>query len=132
MREFIHDGNVIARLITQQDIEDGLNFFSKDSDFLQVGAWRYEEGRELKAHIHNKVERVINRTHEALYIIKGSVEARLYSLEENLTETLTVNAGEMLVLLDCGHGYTILEDGTTVLEIKNGPYLGADKDRYRI
>lgn len=132
MREFIHDDNVVARLITQQDIEDGLNFFSKDLDFLQVGAWRYEDGRELKAHIHNKVERVINRTHEVLYIIKGSVEARIYSLEENLTETLKVNSGEILVLLDCGHGYTILEDGTTVLEVKNGPYLGTDKDRYRI
>ena len=36
------------------------------------------------------------------------------------------------MLLECGHGYTILSDDTKVIEIKNGPYLGADVDRRRI
>jgi hypothetical protein len=35
-------------------------------------------------------------------------------------------------LLRGGHGYEILEDGTQVLEVKNGPYLGPDVDRRRL
>ena len=31
--------------------------------------------------------------------------------------------------MECAHGYTISEDDTTVLEIKNGPFLGADVDK---
>ena len=36
------------------------------------------------------------------------------------------------MLLRGGHGYEILEDGTQVLEVKNGPYLGPDVDRRRL
>lgn len=133
MREIKKDGTVLARHITADDIQNGLNFFSADEDFIQVGVWGdYEQGRELKAHIHNAVKKAAERTHEALYIIRGSVEAALYDLNAAYVETVEVHQGEILVLLECGHGYKILEEGTTVLEVKNGPYPGADIDRRRI
>jgi len=133
MREIKKDGVVLARHITQEDIKPGLNFFSQDEDFIQVGVWgHYEKDKELKAHIHNTVERVANRTYEALYVIKGALEAVIYDMDEVPVETLQVGQGEILVLLESGHGYFIKEAGTTVLEVKNGPYLGAETDRRRI
>ena len=54
------------------------------------------------------------------------------NLEETKIETLIVKQGELLILLESGHGYSILEEDTTVLEVKNGPYLGAEIDRRRI
>ena len=133
MKEIIKDNIVLARHIAKEDIRPGLNFFSKDEEFIQIGVWgHYEKGKELKAHIHNTVERVVNRTYEILYVMKGAILAEIYDLEENKIEVLTVNQGEMLVLLESGHGYTILEEDTTVLEVKNGPYLGAEVDRRRI
>ena len=42
---------------------------------------------------------------------------------------MTVGQGEMLILLESAHGYTILEEDTTVLEIKNGPFMGVEKDK---
>jgi hypothetical protein len=44
---------------------------------------------------------------------------------------MIVDEGDILILLQGGHGYEILEDGTQVLEVKNGPYIGADLDRRR-
>ena len=132
MKEIIKDGKVVARHILESDIKEGLNFYSNDDEFIQVGAWNYDNGKRLLGHIHNEVDRTINRTCEVLYVIKGSLEARIYDLSENLLETLVVKQGEILVLLECGHGYTILSDDTKVIEIKNGPYLGADVDRRRI
>ena len=35
-------------------------------------------------------------------------------------------------MLRGAHGYDILENGTQVLEVKNGPYVGAELDRKRI
>lgn len=35
-------------------------------------------------------------------------------------------------MMNGGYGYRILEDNTKVIEIKNGPYLGAEKDRRRL
>lgn len=132
MREIKKDGAVLARHITPEDIKDGLNFFSEDNEFIQVGAWGYDSGKELLAHIHNEVPRTAVRTYEALYIISGSLTAKIYALNGEPVEAFTVKAGEILILLECGHGYSILEDNTRVLEFKNGPYPGAETDRYRI
>jgi hypothetical protein len=82
-------------------------------------------------HIHNEVERKIIRTQEVLYIKKGSIKAQIYTLDEVFVKEIIVKEGDILVLLNSGHGYQILEDKTQVLEIKNGPYLGAEVDRRR-
>lgn len=132
MKQIIKDNIVLARHITAEDIKPGLNFYSEDKEYIQVGIWGYyEQGKELSPHIHNKVERVLDRTNEVLYIIKGALSADIYDMDENKIDTLTVKQGEILVLLNSGHGYTILEEDTTVLEMKNGPYLGAEVDRRR-
>lgn len=43
MREIIKNGVMLARHITQEDIKPGLNFFSKDEEFIQVGVWGHYE-----------------------------------------------------------------------------------------
>lgn len=132
MKEIVVENVVLARHITADDIMPGLNFFSEDSEYIQVGVWgHYEKGKHLQEHIHHAFPRTANRTCETLYVMRGSVEAKIYDLEEKLVDTVLVCKGEILVLLECGHGYEILEDDTTVLEVKNGPYHGSEKDRYR-
>ena len=46
---------------------------------------------------------------------------------------LKLHAGDIILLLSGGHGFTILEDSTTIVEIKQGPYLdGKDKIKFDI
>ena len=33
--------------------------------------------------------------------------------------------------MECRHGNRIMSEDTTVLEVKNGPYAGAEEDRYK-
>lgn len=132
-REIKDGGLLLARHITAEEWEkDGLGFLSADPEYLQVGIWRYDRGRRLLAHTHNDVSRTFHRTHETLYVRKGRVEARIFNESRDLVETLELTEGDILILMSGGHGYTILEDGTQVLEVKNGPYLGAERDRVRI
>ncbi len=133
MKNITKDNVVLARHIKKEDIKSGLNFFSNDNEYIQVGVWgNYEKDKVLAAHVHNKFERKTDRTYETLYVINGAIEATIYTLDEEYVEKLVVNEGEILILLECAHGYKILEDNTTVLEVKNGPYFGAEKDRRRI
>ncbi len=132
MKEIVKGKTVFARYIPAGSWKDGLSFFSKDDDFIQVGTWKYGKGKELLAHIHNKVERKINRTQEVIYVVKGKIKASIYDLKGGLVKQMNVKTGDFLVLLNCGHGYKILENDTQVLEIKNGPYLGPVLDRKRI
>lgn len=132
IKEMKNDNKIYARLIPSEDWASGLSFFSQDEDFIQVGTWCYEKGKKLLAHIHNHAERTITHTQEVLYIKKGSVKASVYDMQGHFIEDVVIKEGDTLVLLCGGHGYEILEDGTQVLEIKNGPYLGAERDRRRI
>ena len=127
-------GKVLAKHIGEDDIKDGLGFFSDDSDFIQVGTWRYEAGKDLLAHQHNLVARTVECTQEVLVIQKGLIQASIFDENEahTLLDSFVVKQGEILILLHGAHGYKILEDGTQVVEIKNGPYLGAEVDRVRI
>jgi hypothetical protein len=111
---------------------EGLQFFSNDDEYIQVGAWGYSKGKELKAHIHNEVTREVLWTQEVIFVRRGKLLARIYDTQENKVADVEVGAGDVIILLRGGHGYDILEEGTQVLEVKNGPYVGPDLDRRRI
>lgn len=129
--EFKDNGITVAKLVPTDAWQDNLGFYSDDSDFLQVGTWKYNQGKILAKHVHNEAPRTVKRTHEVLFVVSGSLKAKIYNSNEALLTEIIVNTGDFLILMDCGHGYEILEDGTKVLEVKNGPYLGADIDRKR-
>jgi len=131
IKEVKKDNVVLARLVKAEDWNEGLGFYSNDEEVIQVGTWQYDSRKQLMKHIHNEVDRVITRTNEVLYVVSGKVKAFIYDLDEKLVEELTIDAGDTLILLDCGHGYEIMADNTKVIEIKNGPYLGAETDRRR-
>jgi hypothetical protein len=125
-------GRVLARHISADEWDKGgLQFYSKVDEYLQVGTWVYGAGKQLLAHAHYDVRREITRTHETLYVKRGRIEARVYNEARELVDTREVREGELLTLMWGGHGYTILENGTQVLEVKNGPYVGPERDRVR-
>lgn len=128
------DGDVIlARHIPEEEAwKDGLNFFSQDQEYVQVGSWGYDTGTALKPHVHNHLPREIEVTQEVLYVRKGRILARIFDLQDQPAATFEAGEGDVVILLRGGHGYDIIEDGTQVLEVKNGPYLGAEADRRRI
>ena len=135
MRDFLcESGILVARLIERDCLwsKPGLAFWSKDSEFIQVGTWTHSEGTNLPAHIHNEFAREANRTQEAVYVVSGSLTAALFNDGGSLLEEVLLSAGDLLICFSGGHGYSIVEPNTKVLEIKNGPYLGPDIDRRRI
>ncbi len=131
MKEIKFKGEVIARLLPSDSWAEGLGFYSNDEEYIQVGTWKYDSGKSLMRHIHNPVERSIIRTQEVIYVKQGRVLAQIYTLDEEFVEEFEAKTGDTIILLNCGHGYEILENGTQVIEVKNGPYLGAEVDRRR-
>lgn len=132
-REVKEGDLVLARHVPAGEAwSSGLNFFSPDDDFIQVGTWGYESGKELKAHTHNEVPREVRWTQEVLYVRRGRILAHVFDTSEREVAKITAGEGDLLMMLRGGHGYEILEDGTQVLEVKNGPYVGPERDRRRI
>jgi len=124
---------VLARYIPADTAwEGGLSFYSEDEDYIQVGTWGYDSPKELLAHTHNEVHRDVAWTQEVIFIKNGSIRAEIYDLSNNKVTDIVCKTGDIIILLRGAHGYHILEDGTQVLEVKNGPYVGAELDRVRL
>ena len=132
MRTIEHEGFRLAVYVPKEDVKKGLNFYSTDSDFIQVGTWGYDRGKVLPPHMHNTdVTRQVDRTQEVIHVIEGRVKALIFSEDERLVESIMIERGDTLALFAGGHSYEILDDDTFVLEVKNGPYVGPDLDRRR-
>ncbi len=123
-------GTLIAYKIGN-DLQEGLCPYSDDSDFVQVLSWNYQGGKKLNPHTHLQVPRGGTHTQEAIVVLSGQLRADVFDGERHLIGQILVGAGECMVFLQGGHGFEILDDGTRVVEIKNGPYPGAEKDRER-
>lgn len=109
----------------------GLDFLTDDSSFIQVGTWYYNQGKELDKHYHNEFERISTLTQEAVIVMAGSLQADLYDSKNNHIKSVIIEQGDIGIFLSAGHGYKILSDNTKVIEIKNGPFFGVDKDKTR-
>ncbi len=129
-QEIIKDGDIIlAIIIKNQEFKQGLDFITKETDALQVGTWHYQQGMILKAHTHLSAERTNTNVQELVFVKSGKIRADLYNQNDKLVAQKELSAGDIIILMSGGHGYEILEDGTKVLETKNGPYIGLEKDK---
>jgi len=132
VEKITYNNITLALIIRGKDWQKGLDFISASGDFQQVGFWGYDKGQKLAAHIHLEAKREILKTQEVIFIKSGSLKADLFSENGNKIASVLLKAGDTAVFLDGGHGYEILENNTLVLEVKNGPYVGPEKDRKRI
>jgi quercetin dioxygenase-like cupin family protein len=131
--EFIHHGVVLARLIRSSEIIfNELNFYSLPDEGIQFGTWGYDKGKSLAAHNHKKHDKLSLRTSELIFVLSGGLKVSLYTELDEILSEFTILVGDVLICLAGGHGYEVLEDGTKILEIKNGPYFGTEVDRRRI
>jgi hypothetical protein len=130
--DLIRDGETTLAIVFRgEHWRPGLSFLSADSHFVQVGTWGYDRGTRLGPHAHNPVTRQAARTQEVVFVRRGRVRALLFSSGDRQVAELELGAGDLLIALEGGHGYEILEDATQVLEVKNGPYPGPEADRRR-
>lgn len=105
-----------------------LSFVTDDSKFLQLGMWNYSKGKELDNHFHKKFERSSFRTNEFVYVVRGKIKCELYTEGGVFITTVIVKKGEGILQHNFAHKYTILKK-SIIIETKNGPYFGVEKDK---
>lgn len=129
-KETIKDKNKVLVLILRKgSFPEGLNFHTEDKDFIQVATWHYDKGKKTVPHAHKIAERRATRTQEVICVKKGKLRAEFFTDNGKPLEKKILKAGDVAVIFGGGHSFEILESGTQVLEVKNGPYLGTEKDK---
>ncbi len=124
----IKDGDdVVAIVLRRRYDHAGLTFITPDDFPMQMGYMKHPRGHVIRAHMHNAVARTVKATMEALFVKRGKVRVDLYRKDRERLESLTLEDGDVIFLAGGGHGFEVLEE-TEIIEIKQGPYLGA-KDK---
>jgi len=95
---------------------------------LQAGLFEIPKNTDFKAHKHNPQDRKTTQTHEAILVVKGSIELSIFDIDNSFVESHTLDEGDCSFIINGGHKIKTLED-THLFEFKNGPYNGPDKDK---
>ena len=131
MKKITHDKNVLAIIIESTYDKDGVEFFTPPDFSQQLAYMAHKKGKRIDAHVHNVVKREVHYTKEVLIIRKGKLRVDFYSDEQKYIKSAVLEAGDIILLQDGGHGFECLED-VKMIEIKQGPYLGEqDKTRFQ-
>ncbi len=130
IKEICFKNKQIALVVKNGYICSGVNFVTDCNSAQQVGFMSHPKNSEIKAHVHNIIERNVSSTQEVLIIKKGKLRLDLYSQEKEYIESVIISAGDVVILPYGGHGLKCLED-VEMIEVKQGPYLGEnDKERF--
>jgi mannose-6-phosphate isomerase-like protein (cupin superfamily) len=120
----------LAYIIRRELTPRATSFLTPPDFTQQVGFVIYPAGGEVKPHLHRSLERHIKGTSEVLLVKKGRCEVDIYNDAKQTVATRELREGDILLLVEGGHGFRMLED-TVFVEIKQGPYTGLDeKERF--
>jgi cupin fold WbuC family metalloprotein len=123
------DGQLLHMVNRLSDITLKRNDISPDTEYLQVSAFRMNEGKTFRAHMHLPLERKTDITQESWIVIKGRVKAKLYDMDGTLLAEPILEAGDCSITFRGGHNYVCMEEDSVVYEYKTGPYMGQAKDK---
>lgn len=130
MIEQISFNNIPYALIVRTSYQSkGINFFTPNEYSQQLAFMSHPEGKEIAPHIHKKVQREVHYTQETLFIRKGKLQVDFYSNEQEFLENRILEAGDVILLIQGGHGFKVLEE-VEMFEVKQGPYAG-DEDKIK-
>ena len=111
-------------------IKSGVNFFTSQEATQQFGYMKHKKNHLIMPHKHNKRLTKILITTEVIILFKGILRVDFYGKKNEYLFSKKVYAGDIIMLVNGGHGFKVLKD-VEMLEVKQGPYsLAADKVKF--
>lgn len=132
MKQVKSGNELYAIIISTDDFADGINFVSAEEWPFQLGLLMHGSGHSIAPHRHvAQPNRIVAETQEFLLVVSGTMEVDFFDAAGRCFDTERLTAGEGMLHVQGGHGFRFLEK-TRVLELKQGPYLGRDKEKEMI
>ena len=130
VEHIVWDGKPLAYIIRAEMSPERTTFLTPPEFKQQVGFVVYPAVGEIHRHVHRPLERHLVGTSEVLIVRRGRCEIDIYNNERELVATRELRHGDIMLMVDGGHGFRMLED-TVFLEVKQGPYTGIEeKERF--
>lgn len=96
---------------------------------IQISSMKFAEKRLVKPHFHLPMDRSVSQTlsHEIWMVTSGNFEVTFFDKDcQTVIEVVKAKTGFVAISLYGLHSIKASTEGSTFLEIKNGPYVGKD------
>ena len=116
----------IAIIVRASHSSGGVDFLTENTASMQLAYMKRPKNDHIIAHRHRRIVRKIEMTAETLIIRKGRMKIDFFTREAELICSKILVTGDVVLLLDGGHGMEMLEE-TELIEVKQGPYFGENE-----
>ncbi|MBF0624125.1 MAG: hypothetical protein HQL82_04900 [Magnetococcales bacterium] len=124
----VRDDHLLYAIILKHDFnDDGVTFLTPNHLSQQLAFMRHPGGKMIQPHRHHQHLRKVFTTQEVLFIKKGRLRVDFYDLDHSYYRSHVLVAGDVILLVEGGHGFQALEP-LEMVEVKQGPY-DADRDK---
>jgi mannose-6-phosphate isomerase-like protein (cupin superfamily) len=120
-----HGGRLLAIIVSHDYSKSGITFFTPNELSQQLAYMHHPAGKTIEPHIHTPAAREVLLTQETLFIKRGRLRVDFFDDRQNYLESRILRAGDVILLVQGGHGFEVLEE-LEMFEVKQGPYKGAD------
>lgn len=121
---------LIGQIYNFNNIET-IGFPTPLDECFQLGFGYITEDKQFVPHIHKKVRREVEKTSEFLYVISGEIIIDIYDEHEEFVSNIVLQDGMGLLQFTGGHKI-LMKKNTKYFELKQGPYLGRNVDKYEL
>ena len=127
--EVITRNKILLAEILRASVEvDSTTFFSSTSAHLQVGVMSHKSGFIEPPHTHPVMDRGACATQQFFFVTRGIVYVDFFTESGERDIEILLEVGDSILILDGIHSIRIVQDSRCVT-LKQGPFLGVDKDR---
>jgi mannose-6-phosphate isomerase-like protein (cupin superfamily) len=119
------DGRLLALIVHRHYDKPGISFFTPNELSQQLAYMHHPAGKIIDAHVHTPAARQVLLTQETLFVRRGKLRVDFFDDQQNYLESRILEAGDVILLVQGGHGFEVLEE-LEMFEVKQGPYLGSD------
>jgi len=120
-----------AEIIWAGTSVDKTKFFSPPESSFQFGLLAHAAGFNEAPHHHHPATREIKDLQQMFMVQRGVVAVLLYTDDGKLLREITLRAGDAILLVNGVHSIRVIED-MQCISVKQGPFLGADKDKINV
>jgi hypothetical protein len=119
----IKSGNkIFARVFDLATIKEGSFPVTDPAWPLQLLLMKRKKGHVVAKHMHKKIKKFSQQPQEALVVIKGAVEAKIFDRKGKFLAKKKVKAGQCLLIVDGAHEVKFTKD-SLAYAFKDGPHI---------
>jgi len=119
--QFLYEGILFGMIIRANFTGEGIQFFTQESEPLQVGYMNRAKGYKIQAHTHKEKFLGTQPVHEVLFVKSGKVKVSFFHTNGDFFAETIIRKGDIILLAHGAHSFEMLEQ-SELFEVKQGPY----------